>query len=347
MKLKFNHRAPLYRRQDKPKRQFSRTAQRVKELRQLFHGRYGPMLPDDDAGHADALLMCGHLGRLKNPAKRIGNFLDVYCPWMPPESRCEMFECIQGRHRFLTADELAVELNLDYAERQHYGLRSIGSIDVDKAGRERLRRERAKLKRQEKHRTGKIKPRADWLAENSTEKTRPWIAENISRATWYRRHDKTGTKHSKANKITAVETGAVPITALAVICDAISVSHPNATQHIAAQPSSSSDFLNPSRLALAPLAQGKGSPVTAIAAPPETANQEPKQREAIVERKDGTQGRKSGTQSASQHPPSSLLGPLPSLSQQTPLAPGGKTGSEEAEDELPADLMWMRVSMAR
>lgn len=30
-------------------------------------------------------------------------------------------------------------------------------------------------------------PRADWLAENSARRTKPWEAEGVSRATWYRR----------------------------------------------------------------------------------------------------------------------------------------------------------------
>jgi hypothetical protein len=50
-------------------------------------------------------------------------------------------------HRTYTADERAKIFNLTYAERQLLGLRRTGSIDVDKEGRERARRDRYNAKR--------------------------------------------------------------------------------------------------------------------------------------------------------------------------------------------------------
>jgi hypothetical protein len=50
-------------------------------------------------------------------------------------------------HRTYDADERAKILNLTYADRQRLGLRRTGSIDVDKQGRERARRDRENAKR--------------------------------------------------------------------------------------------------------------------------------------------------------------------------------------------------------
>jgi hypothetical protein len=56
-------------------------------------------------------------------------------------------EWAMGAPRHFTADERAKILNLTYRERQHLGLRRTGSIDVDKAGRERARRDRGNARK--------------------------------------------------------------------------------------------------------------------------------------------------------------------------------------------------------
>ena len=52
------------------------------------------------------------------------------------------FEVTYTKHYTYTADERAKILGVTYAERQWLGLKRTGSIDVDKAGRERARRDR-------------------------------------------------------------------------------------------------------------------------------------------------------------------------------------------------------------
>jgi hypothetical protein len=55
--------------------------------------------------------------------------------------------CMAATPRHYTADERAKILNLTYRDRQELGLRRTGSVDVDKAGRERARRDRYNAKR--------------------------------------------------------------------------------------------------------------------------------------------------------------------------------------------------------
>lgn len=50
-----------------------------------------------------------------------------------------------------------------------------------------LRKDRARSRRVERRRAEGIMSRQDWLAKNSLSRNRPWEAEGISRATWYRR----------------------------------------------------------------------------------------------------------------------------------------------------------------
>lgn len=59
----------------------------------------------------------------------------------------DLERCLQIMPRRYTADERAAIFQLSYAERQHLMLRRTGSIDVDKQGRERARRERWNARR--------------------------------------------------------------------------------------------------------------------------------------------------------------------------------------------------------
>jgi hypothetical protein len=56
-------------------------------------------------------------------------------------------QALKARHRTYTAAERAKLFNVTYELRQRLGLRRTGSIDVDKEGRERARRDRYNAKR--------------------------------------------------------------------------------------------------------------------------------------------------------------------------------------------------------
>ena len=55
-----------------------------------------------------------------------------------------------------------------------------------------LRAERNRKRRRERSRAAGAMPRALWLAANPTNREQPWLAEGISRATWYRRRAAAG-----------------------------------------------------------------------------------------------------------------------------------------------------------
>lgn|GEM_PF-3764573 len=86
-----------------------------------------------------------------------------------------------------TADELANELGpwLTFAVRQSLGLTTIGSIDVDKAGRKERRNELKKQRETNRRREQGSVSRAEYEA-NSKSRTKPWKPLRMSRAKYYK-----------------------------------------------------------------------------------------------------------------------------------------------------------------
>jgi hypothetical protein len=159
---------------------------RVSELSRLFSARYGEVLPDDDAGRDDAVLMVHHLGQLTgDPRPRIMGFIELRCPWMPiAEAKALLLEVIDKPRRW-RADKLAWRLRLTHADRATLKITTIGSVDKPKSSRWRERQDRARLAKERKRRASGARPRAEYLA--AVTQPKPWKALGISRATWYRR----------------------------------------------------------------------------------------------------------------------------------------------------------------
>lgn len=133
---------------------------RANELDRLFVGRYGSILPDDDAGRDDAAVMLDHLAGLDDFHSRADGFLNVRAPWMSDQERTCLKQRAISSRRHWTASELGEHLRLQPAERSTYRTWSIRPVDangrawtvhqlrearVSKA-RERARRARARAK---------------------------------------------------------------------------------------------------------------------------------------------------------------------------------------------------------
>lgn len=133
---------------------------RVKELGRIFAGRWGPRLPDDDAGREDAALMLDHLAEFSDFLDRADSFLDCWAPWMALEEReAEKQRAATGGVRW-RADRLGERLRLTPAERDRYRAwsirpvnesgRALTNVDLKDAralkARERARRNRIKAK---------------------------------------------------------------------------------------------------------------------------------------------------------------------------------------------------------
>jgi hypothetical protein len=99
----------------------------------------------------------------------------------PADTNARLRDC-RNRPRKWTADVLAQRLGLDYATRQRLGITTIGSTDVDKAERERRRRDgRNRYKREQRAHS-----REEYLGSHDLIHRAPWKAVGCSYPTWRR-----------------------------------------------------------------------------------------------------------------------------------------------------------------
>jgi hypothetical protein len=127
------------------------------------------------------------IGSLISVAWRMGRH-----NFMPSEAEEIIQRSKRGRPLY-KADDLGEYLRLTDAERTAWGIKTIGGYDLPKrqraARRKRLDRERKARRRREAGAT----PRSSSLAN-----TQPWLAERISRRTWFRRQRGTNGTNSSA-----------------------------------------------------------------------------------------------------------------------------------------------------
>ena len=81
-----------------------------------------------------------------------------------------------------SADALARFLGLIYKMRTALGITTIGSIDIDKRQRAKIRKERARVAEQYRRRARGAKPRSE-----SALRKRPWKQDGVGRSTYYKR----------------------------------------------------------------------------------------------------------------------------------------------------------------
>jgi len=160
-------------------------ALRIAELRRLYTARYGRVLPDDDAGRDDALIMAHHLAKRPDAQRRISSWLSLWAPWMTSVSSEVMITRAINRPLRWSADKLGLRLNLTEAERQRLAITTIGSVEVSKAERIARRRLHKRARKEQRRRAAGAKPRAAYEA-NSITRTKPWERVGMSRASWYR-----------------------------------------------------------------------------------------------------------------------------------------------------------------
>jgi len=105
----------------------------------------------------------------------------------------EIYAKLKGRRYDLNARDAAALLGVTFRERQRLKLKTIGACDLSpedfkaalKEAKRKRDRERMAAKRQAK------RPRNQSLMQ-----TKPWLAEGLSRRTWYRRQKANGTEMS-------------------------------------------------------------------------------------------------------------------------------------------------------
>jgi hypothetical protein len=165
---------------------------RIGSLNKLFAYRYGGCptncgwtFPDDDAGLEDLKILLHHY-RFTFPHK-MSHVMKLRAPWATDK----VLEEVCAHPRKWRSERLGRLLGLTGKEWRELRIR-IAPIDMSKEERRDYSRILSNGKRVKKRRTKGMKSRAEYLEVNNLSQTKPWVAEGISRATWFRKRRETG-----------------------------------------------------------------------------------------------------------------------------------------------------------
>jgi hypothetical protein len=149
---------------------------RLSELERLYRARWGRQLPDDDAGRDDLVLAFSHISDIDSCIK----WATAWAPWLSRDDAEALAEQITAAPNWLKARPLGERLGLTDYERTALKIGTIRPIDVtDEALVERRGRKNREGKALKRHLARAAKPAP-------ASHTKPWEAEGIDRATWYR-----------------------------------------------------------------------------------------------------------------------------------------------------------------
>jgi hypothetical protein len=162
---------------------------RVGNLRKLSRHRYGPTLPDDDAGREDLRELLLPISLSANADIKMPNAIEVWAPWMQLQEAIALIDDINRtpcRQRMPTAKLLGRRLGVTNAERERLKLWTIAACDMT---REEAREWRKAKNRENKRRLRQL--RGAKLQAASFSRQKPWLALGLSRASWYRQRETT------------------------------------------------------------------------------------------------------------------------------------------------------------
>jgi hypothetical protein len=157
----------------------------IRLFRDRYYTRGWYHFPDDSGGRDDLwLLVLNTSLAAREPEKKMRHIIETWAPWMPPDERERYAKHVWGLdfyQRLMTARELGERLGVTNAERERLKLWQFKPIDMTDEQLAEQRRRKNNERRKAKRRT-----RAEYLASSLG---KPWEAEGIARATWYRRRE--------------------------------------------------------------------------------------------------------------------------------------------------------------
>jgi hypothetical protein len=172
---------------------------RLGNLRTLFRDRYGPILPDDDAGREDLreLLLPVSLGR--EAEHKLHNIIETWAPWMDVSERFDLIALIErtpAYDRRVKATTLGKRLRVTGEERERLRLWTIAPFDLTDKQLKEQREAKHRARMQRRRRAAGSKPR-----DQSLNKLKPWETAGVSRRTRFRNQAKTRGTDSCAVKL--------------------------------------------------------------------------------------------------------------------------------------------------
>lgn len=207
------HTVRKYRRNSK----WSHFKGRTAEIEKLIRHRHGPIIPETDDAFIYLEVIC-NLTYVEFDQDHVKVALEWAARWLPWATKKAVEDVIydrtQVRFRSLSADALGHALHVSYEERCLLDLRTIGSFDVTKRQRTKIRkakrRDRDRHRKMVKRRSAGAVTRAEYLAK-SLSQSKPWEAFGVCRRTWEKRGRPVpvdrANDHSEAS---SVDSQAVP-----------------------------------------------------------------------------------------------------------------------------------------
>ena len=167
---------------------YAKALHRLREIDRLIADRHGQFVPVERISdylavaafcHQDTASSLAWMQRYAPSA--VAGFDDLFAP-----VRLEK----EGRRWNLSVEDAGARVGLMFEERQRLGITTMWAADMpiaeQKEAIKEAKRERDRTVKAEKRRASRL-PRADWLATRTLNRSKPWLAEGIDRATWFRR----------------------------------------------------------------------------------------------------------------------------------------------------------------
>ena len=108
------------------------------DLRKIFRHRYGPTLPDDDAGREDLELLLRLISLSPREGEERMQFqIETLAPWMPETEAADLINNLLRldlRLRRLSGKEAGKQVQLTNAERERLRAWSIAPVDITAIG---------------------------------------------------------------------------------------------------------------------------------------------------------------------------------------------------------------------
>jgi len=162
----------------------------IGDLRRIFRHRYGPILPDDDAGRDDlALLLLPISLSPKAPTEKMQHEIEIFAPWMPKIDGADLIDNLMrlpARYRRLSGKEIGTRIQLTNAERELLKAWRIAPVDMTAAELSEQRNAKDRARRRLKRAEAGAVSRQAYLAKAKTRR-QPWKESGVSRSTYYRR----------------------------------------------------------------------------------------------------------------------------------------------------------------
>jgi hypothetical protein len=145
---------------------------------------YGDVIPDTSDGIDLLKVTVFHMAFHRNASRNIPSWLELRAPWLDADEQREIAEeamaAVAKGIRIWGADKLGSHIKVSIAEREAWGLTTIGAVNDSKAKRAARRKANKRDKEAARRAAKGATPR-----NRSKAQTRPWAALGMSESTWY------------------------------------------------------------------------------------------------------------------------------------------------------------------